>query len=49
MSFSLLTLIQSTFNQIGGEAFQRVIPLDLASTSVGLQVPTRYADASAKS
>ena len=42
------SVIQSTFNQICGEAFQRMILRDLAPAAVALEVRTRYADALAK-
>ncbi len=42
------SIIQSTFNQICGEAFQRMILRDLAPAAVALEVRTRYADALAK-
>jgi multiple sugar transport system substrate-binding protein len=42
------SLIQSTFNQICGEAFQRMILRDLAPAAVAQEVRTRYADALAK-
>lgn len=42
------SIIQSTFNQICGEAFQRMILKDLAPAAVALEVRTRYADALAK-
>jgi ABC-type glycerol-3-phosphate transport system substrate-binding protein len=43
------SVIQSTFNQICGEAFQRMILKDLAPEAVALEVRTRYNDALAKS
>ena len=42
------SLIQSTFNQICGDAFQRMILRDLAPASVAQEVRTRYVDALAK-
>ena len=42
------SIIQSTFNQICGEAFQRMILRDLAPAAVALEVRTRYADALVK-
>ena len=42
------SIIQTTFNQICGEAFQRMILRDLAPAAVALEVRTRYADALAK-
>ena len=42
------SLIQTTFNQICGEAFQRMILRDLSPAAVALEVRTRYADALAK-
>jgi len=42
------SVIQSTFNQICGEAFQRMILRDLAPAAVAQEVRTRYADALAK-
>jgi len=42
------SIIQSTFNQICGEAFQRMILKDLAPAAVAQEVRTRYADALAK-
>jgi hypothetical protein len=43
------SLIQSTFNQICGEAFQRMILRYPAPAAVALEVRTRYAHALAKS
>ncbi|MDR7375459.1 ABC-type glycerol-3-phosphate transport system substrate-binding protein [Rhodoferax ferrireducens] len=43
------SIIQSSFNQICGEAFQRMILRDLAPAAVAMEVRTRYADALAKS
>lgn len=43
------SVIQSTFNQICGEAFQRMILRDLAPAAVAQEVRTRYADALTKS
>lgn len=40
--------IQSTFNQICGEAFQRMILKDLNPAAVAMEVRTRYMDALAK-
>jgi len=42
------SIIQTTFNQICGEAFQRMILKDLAPAVVAQEVRTRYADALAK-
>lgn len=42
------SIIQSTFNQICGEAFQRMILKDLAPEAVVLEVRTRYNEALAK-
>jgi ABC-type glycerol-3-phosphate transport system substrate-binding protein len=42
------SIIQSTFNQICGEAFQRMILKDLAPAAAALEVRSRYADALAK-
>jgi multiple sugar transport system substrate-binding protein len=42
------SIIQSTFNQICGEAFQRMILKDLAPAAVALEVRTRYTDALSK-
>jgi multiple sugar transport system substrate-binding protein len=42
------SIIQTTFNQICGEAFQRMILKDLAPAAVAQEVRTRYADALAK-
>ena len=42
------SIIQSTFNQICGEAFQRMILRDLAPAAVALEVRTRFADALVK-
>ena len=42
------SVIQTTFNQICGEAFQRMILKDLAPAVVAQEVRTRYADALAK-
>jgi ABC-type glycerol-3-phosphate transport system substrate-binding protein len=42
------SIIQSTFNQICGEAFQRMILRDLAPAAVALEVRTRYTEALAK-
>jgi ABC-type glycerol-3-phosphate transport system substrate-binding protein len=42
------SLILTTFQQICGEAFQRMILKDLAPASVAQEVRTRYADALAK-
>lgn len=42
------SIIQTTFNQICGEAFQRMILKDLAPAAVAHEVRTRYADALAK-
>lgn len=42
------SVIQSTFNQICGEAFQRMILRDLQPASVALEMRTRYTDALAK-
>jgi len=42
------SIIQTTFNQICGEAFQRMILKDLSPAVVALEVRTRYADALAK-
>ena len=42
------SIIQTTFNQICGEAFQRMILRDLAPAAVAQEVRTRYADALAK-
>jgi ABC-type glycerol-3-phosphate transport system substrate-binding protein len=42
------SIIQSTFNQICGEAFQRMILKDLAPEAVALEVRTRYTDALSK-
>lgn len=42
------SIIQSTFNQICGEAFQRMILKDLAPAAVALEVRTRYTEALAK-
>jgi ABC-type glycerol-3-phosphate transport system substrate-binding protein len=43
------SLIQSTFNQICSETFQRMILGDPAPAAAALEVRTRYADALAKS
>ena len=43
------SIIQTTFNQLCGEAFQRMILRDLAPAAVALEMRTRYADALAKS
>jgi multiple sugar transport system substrate-binding protein len=42
------SVIQSTFNQICGEAFQRMILRDLAPAAVAQEVRTRYNDALSK-
>jgi multiple sugar transport system substrate-binding protein len=42
------SIIHTTFNQICGEAFQRMILKDLAPAAVAHEVRTRYADALAK-
>ncbi|SDC42713.1 ABC-type glycerol-3-phosphate transport system, substrate-binding protein [Variovorax sp. CF079] len=42
------SIIQTTFNQICGEAFQRMILKDLAPAAVAQEVRTRYTDALAK-
>jgi len=42
------SIIQSTFNQICGEAFQRMILKDLAPAAVALEVRTRYTEALSK-
>jgi ABC-type glycerol-3-phosphate transport system substrate-binding protein len=42
------SVIQSTFNQIAGEAFQRMILRNAAPESVVTEVKTRYAEALAK-
>ena len=42
------SIIQSTFNQICGEASQRMILRDLAPAAVALEVRTRYTEALAK-
>lgn len=42
------SVIQSTFNQICGEAFQRMILKDLPPSAAVLEVRTRYADALSK-
>ena len=42
------SVIQSTFNQIAGEAFQRMILRNAAPESVVAEVKTRYAEALAK-
>ena len=42
------SIIQTTFNQICGEAFQRMILRDLAPAAVALEVRTRYTEALAK-
>ena len=42
------SIIQSTFNQICGEAFQRMILRDLAPAAVAQEVRARYTDALAK-
>lgn len=42
------SIIQSTFNQICGEAFQRIILKDLAPEAAVLEVRTRYTEALSK-
>ena len=42
------SVIQSTFNQIAGEAFQRMILRNAAPESVITEIKTRYAEALAK-
>lgn len=42
------SILQTQFNQIAGEAFQRMILKDLAPTSVAQEVRTRYVDALSK-
>jgi len=42
------SIIQSTFNQICGEAFQRMILKDLQPAAVVLEVHSRYAEALSK-
>ena len=43
------SVIQTSFNQICGEAFQRMILRDLAPAAVAMEMRTRYNDALAKS